>query len=89
VRLVEMAEADLCCGSAGVYNLTRPELSAALRRRKVESALATEASVVVSANPGCMLQLQAGLAEAESNVAVRHIVELLDEAYRDGRSRPE
>ena len=84
VQLVEMAEADLCCGSAGIYNLTNPGLSGDLRRRKVANVLAAEPGVVVSANPGCMLQLQAGLAEAGSSVRVRHIVELLDEAYRTG-----
>jgi glycolate oxidase iron-sulfur subunit len=84
LRLVEMAESDLCCGSAGIYNLTQPELSAALRRRKVDNALATDATTIVSANPGCMLQLQAGLAEAGRPVAVKHVVELLDEAYRAG-----
>jgi glycolate oxidase iron-sulfur subunit len=82
LRLVEMAESDLCCGSAGIYNLTHPELSEALRKRKVANAVATGADVVVSANPGCMLQLQAGLAALGSRMQVRHIVELLDEAYR-------
>jgi glycolate oxidase iron-sulfur subunit len=81
LQLVEMAESDLCCGSAGIYNLTNPGLSADLRRRKVTNALATEPEVIVSANPGCMLQLQAGLPEAGSPVRVRHLVELLDEAY--------
>jgi glycolate oxidase iron-sulfur subunit len=84
LRLVEMAEADLCCGSAGIYNVTQPALSGALRRRKIEHTLATDATTVVSANPGCMLQLQAGLAEAGSAVSVKHIVELLDESYRTG-----
>jgi glycolate oxidase iron-sulfur subunit len=76
-----MAESDLCCGSAGIYNLTNPGLSGDLRRRKVTHALATEPEVIVTANPGCMLQLQAGLADAGSSVRVRHLVELLDEAY--------
>jgi glycolate oxidase iron-sulfur subunit len=84
LRLVEMAESDLCCGSAGIYNVTQPALSGSLRRRKIEHALATDASVVASANPGCMLQLQAGLAEAGSPGTVKHIVELLDDAYRGG-----
>jgi glycolate oxidase iron-sulfur subunit len=81
VQLVEMAESDLCCGSAGIYNLTNPGLSGDLRRRKVTHALATQPEVIVTANPGCMLQLQAGLADAGSSVRVRHLVELLDEAY--------
>lgn len=81
LRLVEMAEADLCCGSAGVYNVTHPALSGALRRRKVANILATGAEMVASANPGCMLQLQAGLDEAGRPLPVRHLVELLDAAY--------
>jgi glycolate oxidase iron-sulfur subunit len=82
LRLVEMAESDLCCGSAGIYNVTHPALSRALRRRKIANVLATGAEIVVSANPGCMLQLTAGLAEAGRPLPVRHLVELLDEAYR-------
>ncbi|HLH21088.1 MAG TPA: heterodisulfide reductase-related iron-sulfur binding cluster [Chloroflexota bacterium] len=82
VQLVEMAESDLCCGSAGIYNLTNPGLSGDLRRRKLANALDMTPEVIVSANPGCMLQLQAGLAEIGSPIRVRHLVELLDEAYR-------
>ncbi len=87
LRLVEMPESDLCCGSAGIYNLTHPALSADLRRRKIACALQTGADMIVSANPGCMLQLQAGFAEAGHAIAVRHIVELLDDAYRAGSPR--
>lgn len=81
LKLVDLPEADLCCGSAGIYNVTRPELSGALRKRKVANVLATGATVVASANPGCMLQLQAGLAIAGRDVQVKHVVELLDAAY--------
>lgn len=84
LRLVEMAEVSLCCGSAGIYNLTAPAMSEALMRRKVASALATGAEIVVSANPGCMLQLGAGLRAAGASLPVKHVVELLDEAYRRG-----
>ncbi|MCC6627211.1 MAG: 4Fe-4S dicluster domain-containing protein [Chloroflexi bacterium] len=89
VRLVEMAESSLCCGSAGVYNVTQPALSRRLMERKSGHALASGADVVVSANPGCLLQLQAGLraAGAADRVRVRHVVELLDEAYRRGGVR--
>jgi len=87
LRLVEMAEADLCCGSAGIYNLTAPEMSEALMRRKVANALATGADLIVSANPGCMLQLKAGLQAAGANLPVKHIVELLDEAYQKAKDR--
>ena len=85
LELVEMRESALCCGSAGVYNITQPEMSRRLLKRKMQHALATGAEVIVSANPGCILQLQAGaratLAEGPS-VRVAHIVDLLDEAYQ-------
>ena len=61
LELIEMADADVCCGSAGSYNLTQPEYSARLLERKVDAILATGARAVVSANPGCMLQIEAGL----------------------------
>ena len=82
LELREMAESSLCCGSAGVYNLTNPRQSGQLRRRKIDRALATGARVIATANPGCLLQLRAGLRERASEVQVRHLVELLDEATR-------
>src|SRR5581483_11421547 len=82
LQLKELADGGLCCGSAGVYNLTNPAVSQQLQRRKVEGILATGASTVITANPGCLLQLRAGLAEAGSKVEVKHIVEVLDEAMR-------
>lgn len=83
VKLVEMAESALCCGSAGIYNITQPEMSGRLMERKTKNALAAEPEIIISANPGCMLQLQNGLRRAGSpHVKVRHIMELLDESYR-------
>jgi glycolate oxidase iron-sulfur subunit len=82
LTLVEMKEAQLCCGSAGVYNVIQPAMSDALGQRKVGHALATGADVIVSGNPGCMIQLQANLKKAGAPVRVRHIVELLDMAYQ-------
>jgi glycolate oxidase iron-sulfur subunit len=82
LTLVEMEESALCCGSAGIYNVTQPAMSDALGQRKARNAIATGADVVVSANPGCMLQLRANLKAAGSRARVRHIVELLDEAYQ-------
>jgi glycolate oxidase iron-sulfur subunit len=79
--LVEMDESAVCCGSAGIYNLTQPEMARRLGRRKVENALATGADIVATANPGCAMQLQWGLREAGATMKVKHIVELLDEAY--------
>jgi glycolate oxidase iron-sulfur subunit len=84
VKLVEMDESSLCCGSAGIYNVTQPAMSRRLMERKTRHVLATGAETVVSSNPGCMIQLQAGLraAGAGRRVRVRHLVELLDEAYQ-------
>lgn len=82
LRLHEMNESSICCGSAGIYNLTQPEMAARLQKRKVENIRATDASIVATANPGCALQVSAGLAQAgASNIRVKHIVELLDESY--------
>jgi glycolate oxidase iron-sulfur subunit len=80
--LVEIAEAGLCCGSAGVYNVTNPRQSRELQQRKLDNALDGAPDVIVTANPGCLLQLRAGLAERGSPVEVRHIAEVLDEASR-------
>lgn len=82
LELVEMRESALCCGSAGIYNLTQPEMSRRLLKRKMGHALATGAEVIVSANPGCILQLQAGVRTAGRAARVAHIVDLLDEAYQ-------
>jgi glycolate oxidase iron-sulfur subunit len=84
LRLVEMDEAAVCCGSAGIYNITQPEMSRRLLTRKMQHALATEADVIVSTNPGCMLQLQAGGRAAGASVRVAHLVDLLDAAYSAG-----
>lgn len=82
LELVEMEEPSLCCGSAGVYNLTRPRMASQLGARKAAHVMATGAEAVVTTNPGCWLQLRATLAQAESPMRVVHIVDLLDAAYR-------
>ncbi len=81
LRLVEMEESAVCCGSAGIYNLTQPEMASRLQRRKIEAIRRTGASVVATANPGCASAVAAGLRDAGYRASVRHIVELLDEAY--------
>src|SRR5213593_4526545 len=81
LRIVELTESDWCCGSAGIYNLTQPEMATRLLQRKVSHVLATGADAVVTANPGCILQIQAGLAAQRSAMRVLHLVELLDRAY--------
>jgi glycolate oxidase iron-sulfur subunit len=80
VQTCEMAESALCCGSAGIYNVTNPKESRQLQQRKLDNALATGAQTIATANPGCLLQIKSGLAERGSSVRVKHIVELLDEA---------
>ena len=74
---VELPESDVCCGSAGSYNLTEPEMAARLQRRKVENILKTGAKVAVTSNPGCILQIQAGLDRVGADVRVVHIAEYL------------
>lgn len=81
LQLIEMEESALCCGSAGVYNLTQPDMARRLQQRKVSAILATTADVVATANPGCALQVSSGLRDKGAPKPVRHIVELLDEAY--------
>jgi glycolate oxidase iron-sulfur subunit len=81
VELVEMQESSLCCGSAGIYNLIRREMANQLGDRKVKHAMETNAAEVVTANPGCAMQLRASLIRNGGNMRVRHVVELLDEAY--------
>jgi len=84
VELVEMREASWCCGSAGTYNLTHPERAEKILARKLANVAATQADIVATGNPGCLLQLEAGVREQGLRIQVRHPVELLDEAYRAG-----
>jgi glycolate oxidase iron-sulfur subunit len=81
--LVEIGEANLCCGSAGVYNLLHPQPAAELGDRKLENLLAAKAQAVASANPGCLLQLGASLRRREmEQMPMFHMIELLDASIR-------
>lgn len=80
VELVEMRYADQCCGSAGVYNVTQTQASLELLEQKMECARQTKAPVIVTANPGCLLQMRAGAAIHRTDQEVLHVVELLDRA---------
>jgi glycolate oxidase iron-sulfur subunit len=82
LRVVELPEADWCCGSAGTYNLTQPEMATRLQERKIAHVRATGADAVVTANPGCIIQIVQGLRAKGSPIQVLHIVELLDQAYQ-------
>ncbi|HEX3798109.1 MAG TPA: heterodisulfide reductase-related iron-sulfur binding cluster [Verrucomicrobiae bacterium] len=77
-NFVELPESDVCCGSAGSYNLTEPEMAARLQRRKIENILKTGAQIVVTTNPGCLLQIRAGLRAAGAPVEALHIADFLD-----------
>lgn len=78
----EMPMADLCCGSAGIYNVVHNELAMQILQHKMEYVRMTNASVIVTANPGCMLQLRAGACLYGEGQRVAHVVEFLDEAYQ-------
>jgi glycolate oxidase iron-sulfur subunit len=82
VRLVELTEAAWCCGSAGIYNLTQPEMAGQLLQRKVNHIVTTRAQVVATGNPGCLLQLINGCRDRGLELRVAHPVTLLAEAYR-------
>ena len=87
VELIEMQLADQCCGSAGVYNVTETEASLELLALKMDSTRATKAQVIVTANPGCILQLRAGAAIHGTGQEVLHVVELLDRAISPAGGR--
>jgi len=78
--LVELLYSDLCCGSAGVYNVTQTEASLDLLAEKMRHASATRAQVIATSNPGCLLQMRAGAEMHHTNQQVLHVIELLDQA---------
>jgi len=82
LQVVELREADFCCGSAGVYNLLHPELAGEFLERKLDRLAETGAQVVASGNPGCTLQLAMGLRRRGLPMRPVHTVEVLDWAYR-------
>jgi Fe-S oxidoreductase len=82
LELVEMEQAAMCCGGAGIYSAVQQEMAERILARKMETIAATGAEQVVTANPGCMMQLQRGLILKGDSGRVQHVVDLLDEAYR-------
>ncbi len=87
LELVEPAEWEICCGSAGIYNLLQPDAGRALGRRKAENLLATGAEAIASGNPGCTLQIAAHLREQGRPLPTYHPMQLLDRSIR-GAGRP-
>jgi len=88
LKLVELPEANWCCGSAGIYNLTQPEMAGQLLARKLNHIEATGALTVATGNPGCLLQLVNGAKQRGLNLRVVHPITLLAEAYRQSETRP-
>lgn len=83
VQVVEMQDPSACCGSAGIYNITHPEMADKRLQRKLETIQATGASVVVTNGPGCLLQLRGAVREQNMNVQVKHISQVVEEAMGD------
>lgn len=81
LEFIELKEAEVCCGSAGVYNVVHNEMSERLLESKMQRIAETRAEVILTANPGCLLQLRAGVKRRHTGQRVMHIIELLDEAY--------
>jgi glycolate oxidase iron-sulfur subunit len=80
LELVEMPMADFCCGSAGIYNVTETETSLRILDEKMKHVATTGAQAIATANPGCILQLRAGVARQSTGQEVLHVVEVLDRA---------
>lgn len=85
----EMKESDRCCGSAGVYNILQPEMSTQIIDAKMDHMKATRATTIVTANPGCLLQMKLGVEREGLSEEVRsvHIVDLLAEAVQLGKEQ--
>ena len=81
IEFVEMAHPDICCGSAGIYNAVQPEMSQRILDEKMEDLLSVRPDLVVTANPGCQMQLEAGIRARNQPIAVKHLAELLVQGY--------
>jgi glycolate oxidase iron-sulfur subunit len=82
LELKELPESSICCGSAGVYNLVEPEPATQLADRKAQNVIRSGAQALVSANPGCLIQITSALQRAGHPIPSMHIVELLDRSLR-------
>jgi len=85
VEVREIGESEICCGSAGIYNLLEPGPATELRDRKVRNILKTDAEAIVSSNPGCLLQIATGLDAAGRPLRIMHLVEVIDQSIREGQ----
>ena len=82
LKLVELSEANWCCGSAGIYNLVQPEMAGEILDRKLKHIRSTSAQTVATGNPGCLLQILNGARKEKLVLRVVHPITLLAEAYR-------
>ena len=82
LKLVDLPESELCCGAAGTYNLTEPELAGRLSRRKLKNVLSTGARVLVTANAGCTMQIACEARSQGHVLRILHPMDLLDLSYR-------
>lgn len=89
LELVPLTESDMCCGSAGIYNLVEPDTSDIVLERKLEHIDKAQVDVVATGNPGCLMQIGAGLLRSGSPTRALHPVELLDRSYARQRKSPE
>lgn len=84
LKIVDLKEADWCCGSAGIYNITNQNMASKLLDRKMQNIIASGANVIATGNPGCMMQIALGARQRGLDLQVMHPIQLLDEAYRAG-----
>ena len=83
LELIELEESEWCCGSAGIYNITQPEMSKQILERKMKYITDTNAEIIATGNPGCIMQIQAGIRKHKLPMVVMHPIDLLDCSYRN------
>jgi glycolate oxidase iron-sulfur subunit len=86
LQLVPVTDADFCCGAAGIYNITHPEVSMQILARKMEHIAAAQPDVIATGNAGCILQLRTGVQQTHLHIPVVHPIELLDASYQAAAS---
>ena len=82
IQIVPLPESEMCCGSAGTYNITQPEMAMQLLERKMKNIKQTQAQIVVTGNPGCAMQIRLGAQKFNASIVIKHPIEVLDEATR-------
>jgi glycolate oxidase iron-sulfur subunit len=81
IELVELPDSHWCCGSAGIYNITHPAMAQKVLARKIDAIASTGAEILVTANPGCLMQIRMGLRQRGLKTQTMHISQMLDQAY--------